>query len=441
MLPRRSELLDAVAERSAVRPTTLSSLPSAVVLKIYSLLPVDTRLRCREVCRAWRVALEERSLWTRLDLRNLSRSRLAATALDSLLRAAAARAGGGVIALDVVAGVSFEELERVAASNSGALRELRLSSDWFRNVQLDQDQVAALLHAAPLLKVLEASVKCGDLDLARRWLHNETPFASLRIRCLVFIMPPNQGAAGALALAAYIAAHVWLQELCLVCVDLSTDAALNCFVDLALTRQLDLMMFVACSLTPASAPALARLIGSLTLRRLAFVHERRLLDAPSAAVLGAALRGNHSLQHISLGDMGAWHLVGAEFANAIVGHPSLPSLGVFANKYDYAGASRTAAGAFIGEVVSANAPALLEMNLIDNELGDDGLAPLCAALCSNTHLQSLNCTRCGASEAFVRDTLLPAVHANTGLRMLKLEGLDFPSAREAEAFVKNRPHR
>jgi hypothetical protein len=35
---------------------------------VFSLLPVDARLRCREVCRAWRDALAASSLWTRLDL-------------------------------------------------------------------------------------------------------------------------------------------------------------------------------------------------------------------------------------------------------------------------------------------------------------------------------------------------------------------------------------
>jgi hypothetical protein len=76
MPPRRSarvaaasECVAAAAERAR---TTLSPLPLALVLEIFSLLPVDTRLRCREVCRAWCATLENRSLWTRLDLREES---------------------------------------------------------------------------------------------------------------------------------------------------------------------------------------------------------------------------------------------------------------------------------------------------------------------------------------------------------------------------------
>ncbi len=55
----------AVAERAA---TALWPLPVAIFLQILSLLPVDCRLRCAEVCRGWRDAVAERSLWTRIDL-------------------------------------------------------------------------------------------------------------------------------------------------------------------------------------------------------------------------------------------------------------------------------------------------------------------------------------------------------------------------------------
>jgi hypothetical protein len=65
MPPRRSARVAAEAERAT---TALSPLPLAVVLHIFSLLPVDCRLRCLEVCRGWRSVLSEHSLWTRLDL-------------------------------------------------------------------------------------------------------------------------------------------------------------------------------------------------------------------------------------------------------------------------------------------------------------------------------------------------------------------------------------
>ena len=51
--------------------TALLPLPLPIVLRIFALLPVDCRLRCAEVCRAWRAALAERSLRTRSSRRRM----------------------------------------------------------------------------------------------------------------------------------------------------------------------------------------------------------------------------------------------------------------------------------------------------------------------------------------------------------------------------------
>jgi hypothetical protein len=76
-------------------------VPHAILLVIFSLLPVDMRLRCREVCPAWRAVLSaERSLWVRLDL-SVSSGLLARRVTPALLRAAAALAGGQLEALNV----------------------------------------------------------------------------------------------------------------------------------------------------------------------------------------------------------------------------------------------------------------------------------------------------------------------------------------------------
>jgi hypothetical protein len=91
MPPRRSARVAAVAERAT---SALSPLPLAIILYIFSLLPVDCRLRCMEVCRGWRSVLRERSLWTRLDLSHTSGVHLphGFRTLDALLRCVAARA-------------------------------------------------------------------------------------------------------------------------------------------------------------------------------------------------------------------------------------------------------------------------------------------------------------------------------------------------------------
>jgi hypothetical protein len=104
------------------------SLPLALALVIFfALLPVDQRmLRCAEVCRAWRDALAERSLWTLLDLSKASGG-LARPATDALLRAAAARAGGQLQFLDVSdceESITHACLLAVLVANAGALGAL-----------------------------------------------------------------------------------------------------------------------------------------------------------------------------------------------------------------------------------------------------------------------------------------------------------------------------
>ena len=43
-------------------------LPRELAALIFQLIPVETRLRCREVARGWRDALEDHRLWEELDL-------------------------------------------------------------------------------------------------------------------------------------------------------------------------------------------------------------------------------------------------------------------------------------------------------------------------------------------------------------------------------------
>jgi hypothetical protein len=99
-------------------------LPHALFLLILALLPVDTRLRCAEVCRGWRAALAERSLWLRLALSPESGVTRAMPAItEALLRAAVARAGGGLLSLAVVdcPAITRDALLAVATANAATL--------------------------------------------------------------------------------------------------------------------------------------------------------------------------------------------------------------------------------------------------------------------------------------------------------------------------------
>ena len=128
---------------------------------------MDCRLRCLEVCRGWRAVLLERSLWTRLELTTASgvRVRVANETLDSLLRCAAARTGGGLQSLQVdTEHVSHAALLEVAAANAGELRELFTQAEYDHG-GFTMAEVEALLGAAPLLRTFAADLFCDYTEV------------------------------------------------------------------------------------------------------------------------------------------------------------------------------------------------------------------------------------------------------------------------------------
>ena len=102
-------------------------LPPLAVEHIFRLLPADTRLRCREVSRAWRAFLEDRRLWAELNLNPFTSCIPRASA--ALLNAAAVRAGGRMRTLRVESctDISFESVLAVLQANSESLREVNVT--------------------------------------------------------------------------------------------------------------------------------------------------------------------------------------------------------------------------------------------------------------------------------------------------------------------------
>jgi hypothetical protein len=191
-----------------------------------------------------------------------------------------------------------------------------------------------------------------------------------------------------------------------------------------------------------AAPALTRLLSSATLSELTIGQAEQLLDGPSAALLCNALRGNATLTSLSM-HADVWRNVDAAAAllGALTAHSSVRTLNFLHNDAE---AGAAAVGAALGTIVAANAPALTELSVSHNALGDAGLRPLLEALPANTHLRELDVACNGMSEAFARDVLLPVVRANTSLRMLNAEN-DLASdplaqrlLQEAEALVRSR---
>jgi hypothetical protein len=429
----RSARVMAAAQHAA---PALAPLPHALVLHILSLLPVGARLLCAAVCRSWRAALEERSLWIRLDLSasGVSPKRVVTGAL---LHAAATRARGELVALDL-RGCNISVDALLAVANGAALREFRTYIGHVGYSEPLLTALEALLRTAPRLTVCDADVVCHEFAHARCVLRNEPPFALLHVHSFAFYPTESvRDEAALVALAADLTSHAHLRRMELRHAPLNIAAALDAVVDAALTRQLTSVTFTFCELSPESAPALARLIGGGALAELEIEGGRALLDAPAALALGNALRASSTLTVLTLRQARLWlnPAAATTLLGALTGHPSLRSLDIYCNQVSPAGQEE--AGAALGALVAANAPALQELNLHECDLGDAGLRPLFDALPANAHLRKLDCTHNELSDAFVRNALLPAVRANASLRKLKT-GRASHEAHEAMSLVQRR---
>jgi hypothetical protein len=434
MPPRRSAADAGESGGAGLAPATataLTSLPAPLVHNILRRLPADARARCACVCRAWKATLDDPSLWARLDV---SRGAGGVTCRvdDAMLRAAAARARGGLQALDARdqlfryagATVSEEALLEVVAANAPTLHELALGDP-----HLLSRFVEALARGAPQLRVFDVGV-FGEARAVCRMLRREPPFGALRVaRAHVYLGEEDdagQARADTHALLAAVAAHAALTALQLTSFELDLPAELDAVVAVALSSRLQCLELRNCELTPASAPALARLLGGTALQTLKFFNEREedhepLLDVHAAALLAAALRANSTLTELRLRSVGLWRdeaaaAAAAALLAALRAHPSLWALDLGANAC--VPATAHVAGAALAALVAADAPALIGLCVCECRLGDIGLAPLCAALPHNTHMHMLNVFETGMSAAFARDVLLPAVRANGSLREL-----------------------
>jgi hypothetical protein len=406
---------------------------------IFARLPADLRARCACVCRAWRAAVAERSLWTRLDV-SRGTSGVTCRVDDAMLRAVTARAGGRLQALDVsdqaptinfdaegTRLLSEDALLAVVAANADTLRELAMR-DVTRWSFLE-----ALARRAPQLRMFDVGVY-GDCRDVCRVLRGEPPFSVLRVHQAEAYHDGDEEDAdhepqGTHELLAAVASHAALTELHLSWFPLDAHAELDAVIAAALSCRLQHLTFGSCHVAAASAPALARLLGSSTLTTLKVYNEGEqehhavCLDAPGAALLAAALRANSTLTELLFASVGMWRdaTVAADAETLLAALPAHPSLRVLNLSGNHCTpATVHIAGAALGALVAANTPALHELSAYECSLGDMGLGPLFAALPRNTHLRTLECYENGMSAAFARDVLLPAVRANTSLCMLKL---------------------
>jgi hypothetical protein len=428
-------------------------LPPSLVREILRRLPADQLARAASVSRAWRCAVADPALWRRLDLS--CGSGMTCRFNDAALRAAAARARGGLEALDVTGrwfGPEARALRDVVSANAATLRNLRTVGACEVSSNSSWEALLALLAAGPALQVLEATVTCY-FETARLLLRNEPPFGPVRLRSLLLACDADEDFS---VWKGELIAHPTLKRLRMAGYFSAdnghyvrpTPDALEALVDAALALQLTCLHFDDCYLSPDAAPALARLLRSTTLEYLHLQNEDdslvALLDTPAAWLLSSGLRANNTLQSLTLQSAHLWRDAGAALVllSALIGHSSLRSLDFRWNMFMPDGAA-PAVGALLGALVAADAP-LEELEVSFCGLGDKGLGPLCDALPRNAHLRKLVMENNEASAEFARERLLPAVRANTSLRELaagdctadvmhdaETEAMQFVKAREA----------
>jgi hypothetical protein len=194
-------------------------------------------------------------------------------------------------------------------------------------------------------------------------------------------------------------------------------------------------LFLHCCTSPAAAQ-LARLLAEGSLAGLEIGHspedDTLAFDAAGAALVADALRVNTTLINLTVyrADLCVDMRVVGVLLGALVGHPSLRKLDI-GEEYT-ANENCGAFGAALAALVAADAPALHVLVCCSNYLRDTGLAPIMEALPLNRHLRELDLNWNHMSEAFARERLLLAVHANTTLRVLHASGLiSGPLAAEA----------
>jgi hypothetical protein len=331
----------------------------------------------------------------------------------------------------------------VLRSNARSLLELRAGSlsdgSWFSTAQVEE-----LLAAAPLLRVLECNVNLDSGNEALTPVPRllvEPQFASVCLRSLAKNAFDTQ--LDVPAVVARLALHASLTCLDLHRVQLDSQPALDAVVDFAIS-QLQRLQLWDCRLSPASLPALTRLLesgcgsagGSLTELDISNVNPP--LEGAGMPAFCAALRASR-LVKLRLAQMSLFDSLedGPAVVAACTGHPTLRELDLSWNHVD--AVTSPAVGAALAALVSANSE-LHSLDVSYCRLGDDAARPLFAAVAGSTRLQTLHCYDNGISAECAREAVLPAIQANASLRKLKFgfAHLSIPELQQAMALVDAR---
>ena len=285
----------------------------------------------------------------------------------------------------------------------------------------------------------------GSPSEVQAMLARDPPFGKLRLRrlCVRGNLEDDDAATFAPLLTG-LAGHSLLEELVLNGKFLTTFAAVGSLVDVAIANGITALRLEWCALEPPSMMHIARLV---TLGQLEHLYidvgdddYLPLFDMASFEAFCAALRSNTSIHTLALMTVGLWDdpVMGETLVTALIGHPSIQSLAL---EYDVVDADdQIAVGTILARLLlTANSQCLQLLAFSWCDLGDNGMQPIVDALRSNTHLLYFICTKNGLTPLFARDVLLPALAANTSLRVLKIYNeISVPELAQAEAQVASR---
>ena len=247
------------------------ALPFPLLLKIFALLPVDTRLRCSEVNRAWRAMLADTTFWESIDVSIHS----GLTRFSWLLfRAAVKKAGGQLRALYITGrrletySLCFRLLLEVAVANKATLMDLRAVTEqpW------QADDVRELVEAASNLRLEVSVIIFEERDSTAAMLRNEPPFQALHLRRLN--MFGNLGTEAVVTFSSHLRCHASLEEISFREAALHTADAMGAVVDACIALRLQRLEAHACYIVPAVLPELTRLVAAGALRELIVQNQR-----------------------------------------------------------------------------------------------------------------------------------------------------------------------
>ena len=362
----------------------MDTLPPALLTRILSVLPVISRACAACVCRGWRDALADPTLWDVLEFSQVAANKVK----PALIKGVADRAAGQLRVLDFSAVhenkmYNLNELWReIIETNSAALRTVRFG--W-----MEVDDLAWVASTTPQLDVLEAEVHGSGAVLASA-LRNEVPFGKLQAT-RVSVSCENVESAELREVAFALAKHRSVCELTLVDYVYDTGVA-DALLD-ACAEHVTALKLRVCDHFIHNTAALARLLqnGSLKVLNVGF-DDNTIKNMPLLAQLREAFQASE-LTHLTLqgkvsgqrGDIG--HVLDAAAAIS-----TLQFLKVYIQRrgeYDDTRRDDAALGSAFGVFLARDMPSLHTLDVGDYNLGSEALLHLLAGLSGNTHLHKL----------------------------------------------------